>query len=113
MSVEQPSIFDLVPVHDGDAQESREAARKVDGGRQYRLVLACLYAAEKPLTDDEIASRCQLLRHAAGTRRGVGVKLGHIVRAGRGVSALGNAAATWTLTPDGVIEARRLAEVAA
>lgn len=100
--------LNLTPVHGGDGSESREAARRVDGHRQYGLVLLCLLQATNPLTDDEIAARCGLLRHAAGTRRGVGVKLGHVYRAGRGMSELGNPAATWALTDAGREEAWRL-----
>lgn len=98
MSAEQ---LTLAPTHHGDASESREAAAKVRAADQYHRVLLCLSAHSKPLTDDEIADWCGLLRTSAGTRRGVGVKLGHVERAGRGVSALGNAAATWRITREG------------
>lgn len=107
----QASIFDtptLTPTHQQDPQESADAASKVDGARQYRQVLRCLLDAEKPLTDDEISERCGLLRHAAGTRRGVAVKQGLVMRAGQGVSALGNPASCWSLTSEGVAAAVRL-----
>lgn len=97
----------LAPSHAGDPIESRIAASRVNTARQYELVLLCLLAAEQPLTDDQIAERTGLLRHSAGTRRGVAVKQGHVERAGRGTSALGNPAATWVLTVEGVREALR------
>lgn len=77
----------LAPTHRDDPQESAIAASRVNASHQYRLVLVCLANAERPLTDDEIAERCGLLRHAAGTRRGV--------------AALGNPASTWRLTEKG------------
>jgi hypothetical protein len=52
-------------------------------------------------TDDEIAGWAGLLRHSAGTRRGVAVRRGLVERAGSGLSALGNRAATWVLTSAG------------
>jgi len=91
----------LAPTHTDDPEESREAASRVNAAHQYRLVLTCLYEAGEPLTGDAIAARCGLLRHSAGTRRGVGVKLNHVMKVGRGTSALGNPAATWTLTQAG------------
>lgn len=95
----------LNPVHRHDGEESRAAARKVDGEGQLTQVLVCLLDAKKPLTDDEIASQCGLLRNSAGTRRGVAVKRGWVEKAGRGVSGHGNPAATWMLTLSGVREA--------
>lgn len=110
MSAEQ---LTLAPVHRGDGAESRIAAAKQDARRQFDLVLACLHDADKPLTDDEIAERCGLLRHAAGTRRGVAVKQQLVRKAGRGTSAMGNPAATWALTSDGVAYVARLRRGAA
>jgi len=92
----------LAPVHAEDGAESRHAASKVDGVKQYRLVLRALSQAGRPLTDDEIAERAGLLRHSAGTRRGVAVKRGHVRRVGRGLSSLGNPASTWMLTEAGL-----------
>jgi predicted ArsR family transcriptional regulator len=100
----------LAPVHAGDAAESRIAASRVDARRQLDLVLVCLLHSSEPLTDDAIAERCGLLRHAAGTRRGVAAKEGWVCKAGRGVSALGNPAATWSLTEAGRAVAERIAE---
>lgn len=84
-----------------DPETSKKAARKVKAQHQYELVLKTLYEADTALTDDEIAERAGLLRHSAGTRRGVAVKEGHVTRAGTGKSALGNNAATWVLTDEG------------
>lgn len=96
-----PEQLTLAPVHHDDPVESSIAASRVNASKQYRLVLFALYNAEKPLTDDELAERCGLLRHAAGTRRGVAVRDQRVERAGRGVSALGNPASTWRLTESG------------
>lgn len=84
-----------------DPPESSEAASKVRAAEQLRAVLACLYAAHKALSDDEIAERCGLLRNSAGTRRGTAVKLGWVEKAGRSTTPRGNACSTWTLTADG------------
>lgn len=100
----------LAPVHRQDPAESVYAARKVDARRQLEQVIRCLYEASEALTDDAIAERCGLLRHSAGTRRGVAVRMGYVVRAGRGVSALGNPAATWILTAEGKRAAASLTE---
>lgn len=105
-----PEQLNLAPVHANDAQESRIAASRVDARRQLDLVLSCLYVAAKPLTDDDLGQRCGIPRHSAGTRRGVAVKRGWVARAGRGVSAMGNPAATWRLTPEGLVAARRIVE---
>lgn len=98
MSAEQ---LQLAPVHDNDPVESLLAAQKVDAADQFRKVMYALYNAEKPLTDDELGERCGLLRHAAGTRRGVARNMGYVEKAGRGVSALGNPCGTWRLTGTG------------
>lgn len=103
----------LAPVHRHDGAESREAARRVKADDQYRRVLLALYHAVMPLTDDEIAARCGLLRTSAATRRGVATRRGLVERVGRGVSALGNPAATWSLTAAGRAHAVRLRERAA
>lgn len=109
MTYTQPQ---LAPVHATDGEESRLAAALTDGAGQYRKVLLALYEASGPLTDDELGRRCGLLRTSAGTRRGVAVKEGLVVKAGRGVSALGNPAARWTLTPAGVAFVARMKEQA-
>lgn len=98
------ALFDhaLVPWHHTDASESREAAAAVNGQHQLVLVLTALRDAQTALTDDDLAQRCGLLRTSAGTRRGVAVRLGFVVRAGRGLSALGNPASTWRITDRGV-----------
>lgn len=97
------TLFDdtLTPVHRYDGMESRHAARRVDGAAQFRQVMVCLADADRPLTDDEIAERCGLLRHSAGTRRGVAVRRGFVRKSGRGVSRLGNPAAQWVVTDAG------------
>lgn len=100
--------LELAPSHAHDPAESRIAAARVDAKGQLKLVLLCLLHAEEPLTDDAIAARCGLLRTSAGTRRGVAYKLGYVEKAGRGLSALGNPASRWRLTPDGRAEAIRL-----
>lgn len=105
MTVEQ---LTLAPTHAHDPETSRSAAAKVNATAQYNLVLKTLYEADEPITDDEIARRAGLLRHSAGTRRGVAVKQGMVERAGTGRSALGNSAATWTLTPSGIAYVRGL-----
>lgn len=111
---EPPNLFDtLAPSHAGDPTESRMAAAKVKAQHQLEQVLLCLLAAEKPLTDDELGDRLGLLRHAAGTRRGIAVKRGWIVRAGTGETPRGNPCATWVLTAAGVSEALRLRRSAA
>lgn len=99
----------LVPFHNNDQPESVIASKKVNAQRQLELVLTCLFHASDPLTDDEIAERCGLLRHSAGTRRGVAVRLGLVEKAGRGVSALGNPASLWALTTEGVVVAGEIA----
>lgn len=105
----QSDLFSLAPVHQHDPVESREAAAKVDAATQYRMVLVCLYfAGDEGLTDDELGRRCGLLRHAAGTRRGVARDRGLVEKAGRGVSDLGNPAGLWRLTPDGRAWVERL-----
>ena len=91
----------LAPSHRDDGEESRTAASKVKAEKQFWQVLGCLYDAISALTDDQIAERCGLLRHAAGTRRGVAVRRGFVERAGRSVSALGNPASSWRLTDAG------------
>lgn len=100
--------MELAPVHTYDGAESRAAAKRVNARHQYEQVLLCLYDAHQALTDDEIAARCGLLRHSAGTRRGVAVKRGHVRTGGVGVSALGNRAMSWRLTEAGEHEARRI-----
>jgi hypothetical protein len=85
----------------------------VKAQHQYELVLRTLLEADGPLTDDEIAERAGLLRHSAGTRRGVAVKQGHVTRAGTGKSALGNSAAKWALTDEGQRAARAVRSTAA
>lgn len=97
----QPDLWSVAPTHRDDPPESTEAAQKVNGARQLALVLSVLREASEPLSDDEIAERAGLLRHSAGTRRGVAVRLGWVVKAGRGKTPLGNACSTWTLTPQG------------
>lgn len=91
----------LAPVHDNDPIESVEAAHKVDAERQFRLVMVCLYNAERPLTDDEIAERCELLRNSAGTRRGIARNMGYVEKAGRSRTPRGNSCGTWRLTDAG------------
>lgn len=91
----------LAPVHDNDPVESLLAAQKINAADQFRKVMYALYNAERPLTDDELGERCRLLRHAAGTRRGVARNMGLVEKAGRGVSAMGNPAQTWRLTDAG------------
>lgn len=91
----------LAPIHQNDPVESVLAARKVDAADQLRKVVRCLYEASEPLTDDEIAERCGLLRHSAGTRWGIARNMGLVEKAGRGVSALGNPASLWQLTDEG------------
>lgn len=92
----------LAPVRESDPETSHAAARKVQAQTQYVAVLRCLYNAEKPLTDDEIGTRCGIpARPDAGTRRGVAVKRGLVERAGTGVSLRGNNAATWQMTAEG------------
>lgn len=91
----------LAPYHDGDPSESRQAARKVRAQHQLDLILHCLYESSSPLTDDDLASRCGLIRTSAGTRRGVAVRQGWVERAGTGTSALGNPAARWRITNEG------------
>lgn len=98
----------LAPVHRADGPESRAAARKVRADDQYRRVLLALLDADHPLTDDELADRCGMLRTSAGTRRGVAVKRGLVAKAGVGRSALGNPAAKWFLTVAGVEQALRI-----
>src|SRR5688572_19427271 len=99
----------LAPVARNTSVESLIAAQKVDAKRQLEAVLLALYEADgDELTDDDLAERCGLLRTSAGTRRGVLVRMGLAVRAGRGLSALGNPCATWTLTEKGVEVARSL-----
>lgn len=98
----------LAPVHAYDGAESRIAAERVNSQHQYELVLLCLLGSSEPLTDDEIAERCGLLRHSAGTRRGIAVKRGHVRKDGVGVSAYGNPAGKWRLTEAGEQEARRI-----
>lgn len=98
---EQLDIF-TAPHHRNDPATSAEAARKVDAKRQFDLVLNVLHrAGSEGLTDDEIAARAGLLRHAAGTRRGVARNMGLVESCGRGVSALGNSAMKWRLTEAG------------
>ena len=100
----------LAPVHRSDGTESREAAAKVNAEDQFRRVLACLYTATEPLTDDELGRRLGIPRHSAGTRRGVAVKRGLVRKVGRGLSAMGNGASTWALTDEGRAYAARLRE---
>lgn len=95
---EEPS---LAPIARNSPVESLIAAKKVNAQHQLEQVLLCLLNADEALTDDETAERCGLLRHSAGTRRGVARSMGLVVKAGRGVSALGNPASTWTLTDKG------------
>jgi hypothetical protein len=109
---EQPSLS-FAPVHRTDGAESRQAAARVDAAGQYRKVLEALYHAPGPLTDDELAETLGLLRHAAGTRRGVAVREGLVVRAGTGMTPRGNRCASWTLSPSGVEHVARLLEAAA
>lgn len=99
----------LAPVHRNDPEESVLAARRVKANRQLEQVVLCLAQATVPMTDDQIAAAAGLLRHSAGTRRGVAVKLGYVRRAGRGVSALNNPASTWELTDLGRAMAKRMA----
>lgn len=99
--LEQGSLLDLAPAHRNDPPESLIAASRVNAQHQLVLVMRCLAAADEPLTDDEIADRCDLLRHSAGTRRGVAVRMKLVERVGRGVSALGNPAGTWSITAAG------------
>lgn len=96
-----PEQLVLAPVHDNDPAESLLAAQKVNAADQFRKVMLCLYNAERPLTDDEIGDRCDLLRHSAGTRRGVARNVGYVEKAGRGLSAMGNPCGTWRLTDAG------------
>lgn len=103
-----PSQLAIAPIARNSPVESLVAASKVDAQRQLEAVLRCLYEADEPLTDDKIAERCGLLRTSAGTRRGVARGMGLVVKAGRGVSALGNPAATWRLTDAGAEVARSL-----
>lgn len=98
----------LAPTHIYDGPESRSAARKVNAVDQFHRVLVTLLRAGEPLTDDEIARRSGLLRHSAGTRRGVAVKRGLVRQMGVGKSALGNRAAQWTLTDEGYVYASQL-----
>ena len=105
MSSEQ---LTLAPVARNNPVESLIAAKKVNAQHQLEAVLLCLLDADEALTDDEIAERCGLLRHSAGTRRGVAVRMGLVTRAGRGLSALGNPASTWRLNEAGVAVASRL-----
>ena len=98
----QLDIWSLAPTHRDDPSTSARAAAKVKAQTQYVMVLRCLYDAERPLTDDEIGERCGIpARPDAGTRRGVAMKQGYVVKAGEGVSARGNACAAWALTADG------------
>lgn len=98
---DQLDIF-TAPTHRNDPATSAEAATKVDAKRQFDLVLSVLYGAgPEGLTDDDIAARAGLLRHAAGTRRGVARNLGLVESCGRGLSALGNSAMKWRLTEAG------------
>lgn len=96
-----PEQLQLAPVHQGDPEESKAAARKVKAQAQLERVLICLYNASEPLTDDSIAARTGLIRTSAGTRRGVAVRQGWVERAGTGTSALGNPAARWRITNEG------------
>ena len=99
MTVEQ---LELAPARQHDPAESHRAARTVKADSQFVLVMLALYNAEKPLTDDEIGTRCNIpARPDAGTRRGVAVKRGLVERAGTGKSARGNDCATWQLTSAG------------
>lgn len=92
----------LAPTHSNDPATSALAAAKVDVRRQFDLVLAVLAnAGDEGLTDDDIAARAGLLRHAAGTRRGVARNLGLVESCGRGRSALNNPAMKWRLTAEG------------
>ena len=103
----------LSPVHRHDPAESVLAARKVRATRQLERVLLCLYQSDRPLTDDELGEQCGLLRHSAGTRRGVAVRMGLVERAGTGVTPRGNPCATWRLTEQGLRIAAELARDAA
>lgn len=98
----------LAPVHRNDPVESVQAANKVDAKLQLHMVLIALYHAEGPLTDDELGERCGLLRHSAGTRRGVAAGLGYVTKVGRGLTPRGNPCGRWTLTPAGVEYVQRM-----
>jgi hypothetical protein len=107
--VNPPTLFDtLAPVHKTDGAESRRAAARVKAADQFALVLRALANAERPLTDDDLAERCGLIRTSAGTRRGVGVKRGLIVRVGTGTSAMGNPCASWSITAKGLSHVREM-----
>lgn len=97
----------LAPIHSHDPVESLEAAMRVDAKRQLEMVLLALYRAEKPLSDDDIAERCGLLRNSAGTRRGVAKGMGLVERVGRGETPRGNPCALWAITDEGVKYVRR------
>lgn len=96
------TLFDsLAPTREHDPAESHEAAQRVRAAEQYHLVLHVLYAAPGGLSDDQIAERAGLLRNSAGTRRGVGVKNGHVERCGRSETPRGNPCGVWRLTDAG------------
>lgn len=99
----------LAPIHNNDPAESLQAAMRVDAKRQLEVVLAVLYRAERPLSDDEIGERAGLLRHAAGTRRGIARNLGLVEKAGRGLTPRGNPCGLWRLTDEGRKAAARVA----
>lgn len=98
MTAEQ---LELAPIHDHDPIESLEAARRVDAEGQLRKVMFALYDADRPLSDDDLAERCELLRTSAGTRRGVAQKFGWVEKAGRGVTPRGNSCGLWALSERG------------
>lgn len=104
----------LAPVHRDDPVESLLAAEKVDAAGQLRAVLVALYEARQPLSDDDLAARLGLLRHAAGTRRGVALKRGWVEKAGRGLTPRGNPCGLWALTAEGrrYVEAMNRSEAA-
>jgi hypothetical protein len=91
----------LAPSHRNDPEESRQAAAKVNAARQRDLVLLALSGVPDGLTDDELGEACGLLRHAAGTRRGVAVREGLVERCGTGETPRGNACGVWRLSPAG------------
>lgn len=105
----------LAPFHDNDPATSRAAALSVDAAGQRRRVLLALFAAgESGMTDDELSSRCGLIRTSAGTRRGVLVKEGFVRRTSETrPTPFGRPAHVWTITSEGREEARRLMEEAA
>lgn len=103
-----PEQLTLTPSHHHDPETSRLAASKVDAVTQFNRVLVALYMLGES-TDDELAAHTGLLRNSAGTRRGKCVEAGLVEHAGFATNDRGNTCRTWRLTPDGVVEAQRLA----